>query len=699
VVGPGRAAWWLVGFAVAAGCFNRSSGQRGIAAGAPPLGEPLAAAIKNTDPTEASRLLDEAALRYPTLVDYTLYFQARSAARAGRIDDARAALARLSAEHPDSVWTGRAALLAGELARRAGDQPAARDWLVASRAILGRGDRWTRATVALAEVEYESGDAPAALELAYAARRAAPRGLAGRRARRLTDRIVAQRPDLLASPDAIAEEADLRVAEGDFAGARDAAADALGAGPSSAVRARALWARARAEKGLGRTSEAEATCVLIAREGDETLAPRALSTAARWYWNADEDDKALALYRDAVARFPHSPEAPEALYAVGRIQQEAGRYPGAARTYTEVADRFPRASVAGEARWRAAWVRYLAGDASAAEQAFARVASRTGHAPRIAAEYWRARTLARLDRNDEARALFTHVVERHPYSYYAGLAEQRLGLEAAPPTVPAAPVKPPFPPDVPPPHGDRARLLAEIGLPRFAKMELRAVQAPERRTMLVAYEAIDAPGAALRLAADAGARSTSGLRRYLYPLGYWDTVRAAADARGVDPLFVLSLIRQESLFDPDAVSGADAHGLMQLLPRTARDMAAAEGRPAPDRAALHDVGTNVQLGTTLLRRLLDRYDGSRVKALAAYNAGEDAVGKWERRYAGRPEDEFTEMISFRETRDYVKAVLRNYRTYTRLYAPSASDTSFGSPPNAPFDMMAMTSPGRADSTR
>jgi soluble lytic murein transglycosylase len=168
----------------------------------------------------------------------------------------------------------------------------------------------------------------------------------------------------------------------------------------------------------------------------------------------------------------------------------------------------------------------------------------------------------------------------------------------------------------------------------------------------------------------------------------------------VDPLLIEALIRQESLFEPEAVSPADAHGLMQLLPRTAREIAASAGRPPPTPAALHDTATNIELGTRLLRRLLDRSGGSRVKALAAYNAGEDAVAKWEQRYAGRPDDEFVELISYRETRDYVKAVIRNYQVYRRLYgAPNASVTSPGSPPKAPFDMITSTSPARAVSTR
>jgi len=696
-----RAAWWLAGSVVVAGaCFTRPG--RPPATDAPAAGEPLAAALAATDPDEAARRFADVARRYPPLLDYALYFGARAAARAGRIDEARAGAARVVTEHPDSVWRGRAALLAGELARDVGDRDAARTWLAAARDSFGKGDRWTRATIALAELDDETGDAAGALDLARAVRRAAPRSLAARRARRLMDRLRAARPDLFPEPDASADEAEFRLAEGDLAGARASAAGALEAGATGETASRALWAGARADHGLGRAEDAERACLALADRGDEKLGPRALLTAGRWRWNADDDRGAVALFRDVERRFPSSGDAAEALYAIGRIEQEASRWDAAARAYADVAARHPRSTLAAESQWRAAWVRYLADDPAGAAEAFERVARRTGHATRIAAEYWRARALARAGRADEARDAFAHVADRHRMSYYAPLAEAALGVEPAPAPPAVAPPRPAFPAGLPGAHGERAALLARLAHPRFVRLELQALQAGggvDRRDLLDAYAAIDAPGPALRLAVDAGARSTGGFRRALYPLGFWDTVARAAAERGLDPFLVLALIRQESLFDPDAVSAADAHGLMQLLPRTARELAAADSRPAPDRARLHDVDTNVTLGTALLRRLLDRYDGSRVKALAAYNAGEDAVAKWERRYAGRPEDEFTELISFRETRDYVKAVLRNYRAYQRIYAPSASATSAGSPPNAPFDMIAITSPGRADSTR
>jgi soluble lytic murein transglycosylase-like protein len=248
------------------------------------------------------------------------------------------------------------------------------------------------------------------------------------------------------------------------------------------------------------------------------------------------------------------------------------------------------------------------------------------------------------------------------------------------------------------PHARRARALLELGLPRLARREVDALRGSQDPELIVhAYEAVGAPEAAIRLAASLP--KTDGTRRYLYPLGHWEVVRSAAEREGLDPLLVQALIRQESAFAARAVSPADAYGLMQLLPSTAAEVAATHGQPAPDRARLTEVGTNVALGTALLSRLLAQYDGSEIKALAAYNAGEDAVRKWEDRYGRRDDDEFVELISFRETKRYVKVVLENYQVYRALYAPSAVVSSRGNPPNAPFDMMTMTSPEHADAIR
>jgi soluble lytic murein transglycosylase len=514
------------------------------------------------------------------------------------------------------------------------------------------------------------GEAERALALAGDVRRARPRALTARRARRLEDRIRRTRPDLPA-PNPV-DEAEQALREGDRARARRLADEALTTATSASERARALWTRANAERADGERAAADATCLLLARsEPDDDLAPRALSTAARWRWNADDDEGAAELYRELIRRFPSSPQVVDAYYAVARIQQEEGRHAQAIATYEELARRYPRATVADDARWRAAWVRYLAGQYAAAERAFAALSSSRSNGMKIAAEYWRARTLERLGRADAARMRYGHVLEDHPTSYYADLAEERLGREPERFGDPVAPPPPPFPAELSGPHAERARALQALGLMRLARREVDAARAEgaPSELILTAYEAIGARGPAIRLARVADAEDVNAT---LYPLGYWDLVLPASRSRGLDPLFVSALIRQESLFDPEAVSSADAHGLMQLLPSTAKRVAASIGVPPPaNTQALHHPPLNVELGTALLASLLEQYGGSRVKVLAAYNAGEDAVAKWERRYAGRDTDEFVELISYRETRDYVKTVLSNYRRYKRLYAASA----------------------------
>src|SRR5204862_2323993 len=137
-------------------------------------------------------------------------------------------------------------------------------------------------------------------------------------------------------------------------------------------------------------------------------------------------------------------------------------------------------------------------------------------------------------------------------------------------------------------HAERARILAQLGFGRFARLELDAIPPAgvPRRRLLEAYRAVGAVGAALRLAHVMRPASPGALREYLYPLGYWETVRAAAQAHGVDPLLVLAVIRQESHFEPEAVSSAGARGLMQLLPATARQVASADGAAPPGEPAL-----------------------------------------------------------------------------------------------------------------
>jgi soluble lytic murein transglycosylase len=157
------------------------------------------------------------------------------------------------------------------------------------------------------------------------------------------------------------------------------------------------------------------------------------------------------------------------------------------------------------------------------------------------------------------------------------------------------------------------------------------------------------------------------LLRIVFQYPYRGLVEREARRHGLDPFMIAGLIRQESLFNPIAVSPVGAVGLMQVMPATARGLAPRAGvRPfSPDM--LRDPDVNVRLGTLFLAEQMRRWGGNKNDVFAAYNAGPNRVVRW-RTYAERAdEDVYVERIPIAETRDYVKKVRFHTHVYRRLY--------------------------------
>lgn len=162
-----------------------------------------------------------------------------------------------------------------------------------------------------------------------------------------------------------------------------------------------------------------------------------------------------------------------------------------------------------------------------------------------------------------------------------------------------------------------------------------------------------------------------------FPLLHRDIVHDQALSTGLDEAWIYAILRQESAFNPTAVSHAGAMGLMQLMPATARQVAKTLGRPRPSRNDLYDPRLNITLGSAYLAQMQQRYGGSPMLAAAAYNAGPGNVDKW------LPEkqidaDVWVATIPFRETRGYVRRVL----AYRLIY-----DYRLGNPIGSLTDIM------------
>ena len=142
-------------------------------------------------------------------------------------------------------------------------------------------------------------------------------------------------------------------------------------------------------------------------------------------------------------------------------------------------------------------------------------------------------------------------------------------------------------------------------------------------------------------------------------------------SQGLDPYLVAALIRQESEFNPNAVSRARAYGLTQVLPSTGRQLSRRVGITGFSPAMLFQPEVNLKLGTYYLKTLLDQQNGKWEQTLASYNAGKSRADEWSTWATYREPAEFIETVPFTETRNYIQIVLRNADVYRRLYASSA----------------------------
>ncbi|MGB9031904.1 MAG: transglycosylase SLT domain-containing protein, partial [Acidobacteriaceae bacterium] len=387
-------------------------------------------------------------------------------------------------------------------------------------------------------------------------------------------------------------------------------------------------------------------------------------------------------------RFPDSSWLAEALYSSGNMYLLLKDYPHAITYYGELARRFPTSKYAPSAHWRAGWFNYRLGQYDEAARLFdEQIRVYAGGKEIPSALYWRGRICEDQERKPSAAAAYYRTILRvFPHYYYAMLAQDRvthLGdvtpdaiaeLDALKPVA-----IPELTDDVPEddPHVVKARLLANAGLNEYIEPEIHASDGSDEWGAFAEAEIFASYGEswrAMRLLKRAIPFYTSApieaipvaYWRILFPQMYWSDIKADAERNGLDPYMVASLIRQETEFNPVAISNRNAWGLMQLLPSVGRSLAREEGLRHFQTSNLLDPSTNIRLGTLYLKRTLDKFGGQPEYAFAAYNAGDDRVIDWQSVGNYHGIDEFVESIPFSETREYVEAILRNEQIYREL---------------------------------
>ena len=409
--------------------------------------------------------------------------------------------------------------------------------------------------------------------------------------------------------------------------------------------------------------------------------------------NAGDEDRVNSYLAQLRERAPNSSWMQEGLFVAANMYMLKRDFDHAIDDYREIHQRFPEGPRAAYAHWRAAWLDLRQGRNEAALREFReQVELYPNTTEATAAMYWEGRLLEEKNDLAGARAWYSKLSDRYRNYYYAILARERLrtiGIENASDDPLLAKIRPlPAPEsdslDTTPPADDlrmeKAKLLENAGLIDFAVKELQAVPgcgSGNWASLQVArvYTDNNQPHRALqylkRVVPSYTAQEIGTLPvvywKYLFPRPYWPEVQRFATENNLDPYLVAALIRQESEFNPGAVSYANAYGLMQLLPKTGKTVAHTVGLKGYNTASLLTPSTNIELGTRYFRDMTDKL-GQVEYALAAYNAGSDRVEDW-RDNGGHYRDiqEFVESIPFVQTRDYVQSIVRNAAIYRRLY--------------------------------
>lgn len=405
--------------------------------------------------------------------------------------------------------------------------------------------------------------------------------------------------------------------------------------------------------------------------------------AVRDLWTAGNTKEAQAIINAALGQLQKTHSVAELLFLKGRIAEESKQNKIAVTHYTLTEDDIKKFNPKGlsfntdRLLWLKAWILYKDKNFAEAEQAFAHLVNSTQDASeRSRALFFQARCLKQLDQNVQYKILMESIPDQDFFGYYSLVSYYELGKK-----LPALK-------DIKPEYSLRYDLklnfLSSENRQLFKDLlKYKEFALAERAASVLSTTPNEEMNMALYLAKNHDIflpifRSFSRLNNnekidlfmnypeLIFPQLHQSQVNEMAKKTELPPSLIYAIIKQESAFNPRARSGANALGLMQVIPNLAQQLAKKFDVPYSKADDLYNPKINIQLGSYELMEQVKKQNGQLTYVAAAYNAGPNALAGWLKNRNRDDILEFIEEIPYEETRTYVKLIARNQLFYQRI---------------------------------
>lgn len=406
---------------------------------------------------------------------------------------------------------------------------------------------------------------------------------------------------------------------------------------------------------------------------------------ARTLWTEDQNTRAMKVLNESHRLLRGTYSMDEVFFIMGRIYEEKGDFKKALE-YFEASYKEPvsQSDIRDRIAWLKSWNYFKLEKWEEAKTSFEQMRDSVKEpSDKSRARFWLARTLVKLNQTAEAETELRALQKEDTLGYYGMLAYRDL--------------KESFPPlkvDTEEPFvlsllnmkelDASTRLTIEWlisvneksfaeGLLNKAVEDLKKQKVTEESAWLAISSGYARTGLYLPLFVALSSLDASVKDRLLndhpdllFPQSYADIIAEASEKSGIPQEFIFSIIRQESAFNPEARSPADAFGLMQLLPSVAKALAQKNNLDYEKATDLFVPEINVPLGAFELKTLMKKYNNQFILAVSGYNANAGAIRGWLKTRYRDDAVEFIEEVPYEETRTYIKLVMRNYVFYQRL---------------------------------